>query len=531
MVLRNRGNGEFDEERLFLAPGLAPPRPIATATAGDFDGDGYVDLLCSGVFRNRALRDPIQNTPSAAPLVEVFLFRGDATGKFLTPGERVVSPALSLTLPMCVAAGDIDADGDLDLWLAQYKNPYESGQMPTPFHDANDGHPSYLLLNRGNGFFDDATEAAGLAAKRHRRSYAASFVDLDDDRDLDLVVTSDFAGTDIYLNDGMGHFTDETDALLKEAASFGMAHTFADYDLDGAIDFFVTGMASTTMRRLNQMGLVREDQPGHIELRSKMGYGNRMYLARGKDAFRQPEYKDTVARSGWSWGTTSFDFDSDGDMDVYVANGHVSGTTTKDYCTRYWCHDIFVGDSQANPVIANLFEETYDSVMDNNLSWDGYQKNHLFMNRAGSGFVNVAFLMNAALGDDSRSVISEDFNADGRPDLLITAAGRGWAHALHLLINRWPIQNNWIGVRLQIEKGGPSTIGAVIRVRSNSGVQLAHIVTGDSFRAQHAPIRHFGLGSDSAVDSVEIRWPDGTTVVMDNPAINTYHLVTPSTTQ
>jgi hypothetical protein len=153
------------------------------------------------------------------------------------------------------------------------------------------------------------------------------------------------------------------------------------------------------------------------------------------------------------------------------------------------------------------------------------------MNRAGSGFVNVAFLMNAALGDDSRSVISEDFNADGRPDLLITAAGRGWAHALHLLINRWPIQNNWIGVRLQIEKGGPSTIGAVIRVRSNSGVQLAHIVTGDSFRAQHAPIRHFGLGSDSAVDSVEIRWPDGTTVVMDNPAINTYHLVTPSTTQ
>jgi hypothetical protein len=66
--------------------------------------------------------------------------------------------------------------------------------------------------------FDDATEAAGLAPKRNRRTFATSFVDLDNDRDLDLVVTSDFADTDIYFNDGAGHFTDETDTCLKEKA-------------------------------------------------------------------------------------------------------------------------------------------------------------------------------------------------------------------------------------------------------------------------------------------------------------------------
>lgn len=522
IVLRNRGDGQFDEYPLFLAPGIPPPKNLYTATAADFDGDGNIDLLCTALYAT---------TPSSNPPMALILFRGDASGQFSTPGKHVTSPAVALKLPMCATAGDIDGDGDLDVWLAQYKNPYKSGQMPTPFYDANDGHPSYLLLNRGDGTFDDATEASGLAPKRYRRTFAASFVDLDNDNDLDLLVSSDFAGSDIYFNDGSGHFTDETDAALKESDNFGMGHTFGDYNQDGALDFYVLGMGSTTMRRLNQMGLIRKDRPEYLERRTQMGYGNRMYLAQGKHAFLQPEFRDNVARSGWSWGTTSFDFDSDGDTDVYVANGHVSGTTTKDYCTQFWCHDIYTGDSQSSLVLADFFDETYGSFMADKRSWDGHQKNHLFMNQSGNNFVNVAFLMNAALGDDARSVISDDFNGDGRPDLLVTTSQGKWERALHLYINRWPIQNNWVGVRLRIEKGGPSTIGAVIRVRSTSGEQFAHITTGDSFRAQHAPMKHFGLGSDTSVESIEIRWPDGTTEVIKDPSINTYHIVRSSTAQ
>ena len=530
LVMWNRGDGQFEDQTLFLAPGIAPPSPVWTAIVADFDRDGYVDLLCSGLYKNTPYPE------FSPPEKGVFLFRGDATGRFLTPGERVAAPSLSLFAPSSVTAGDIDGDGDLDIWLAQYKSPYQLGQMPTPFYDANDGFPSYLLLNRGDGIFDDVTESAGLATKRYRRTFAASFVDLDEDHDLDLLVSSDFAGTDIYFNDGTGHFTDETNAVLEESANFGMGHTFADYDQDGALDFYIIGMASTTMRRLNQMGLIRADRPEYLEMRSRMGYGNRMYLASGNRTFRQPEFRDSVARSGWSWGVTSFDFDSDGDMDVYIANGQNSGKTTKDYCTIFWCHDIYTGDSQTNPAVLKLFNETFTSPLTNNLSWDGYQKNHLFMNQSGKDFVNVSFLMNAALGDDARSVISDDFDGDGRPDLLVTSKHVDWENGrrrvydtLHLLINRWPFQNNWIGVRLQIEAGGPSTIGAVIRVRTGSGEQITHIVTGDSFRAQHAPMKHFGLGSDTAVDSIEIRWPDGTIEVIKDPAINKYHMVSSST--
>jgi hypothetical protein len=186
-------------------------------------------------------------------------------------------------------------------------------------------------------------------------------------------------------------------------------------------------------------------------------------------------------------------------------------------------------------VISDLFKTTYLSPEIRNYSWDGYQKNHLFMNQSAKDFVNVGFLMNVALGDDARSVISDDFNADGRPDLLVTSRHKNqttnqFFDRLHLFTNEWPIMNNWIGVRLQSGTGGPSSLGAVIRVHSESGEQLAHVVTGDSFRAQHASMKHFGIGKDTAVSAIEIQWPDGAETVLNNPEINTYHIIDYSST-
>src|SRR5437867_6237436 len=150
---------------------------------------------------------------------------------------------------MVLSCGDIDHDGDLDVFLGQYKVPYQGGQMPTPYYDANDGFPSFLLVNDGRGNFEERTAAAGLAAKRFRRTYSCSFADLDDDGDLDLLVVSDFAGTDVYYNDGQGHFTDVTKTVLDEAHTFGMAHAFGDFDHDGHADIFVIGMNSFSANR------------------------------------------------------------------------------------------------------------------------------------------------------------------------------------------------------------------------------------------------------------------------------------------
>ncbi|TFG93651.1 MAG: VCBS repeat-containing protein, partial [Myxococcales bacterium] len=298
-TLWNQGQGRFRH-----APLLEQPDAFAEAgVIADLDGDGHPDLLAA-----RARGD-------------LALYRGDGTGRFA--GEPLVTPRFEEPLrgPSALSVGDVDADGDLDVWLAQYQPAYRDGQMPTPFYDANDGHPSHLLLNDGSGSLQEATEPAGLAAKRFRRTYASSFVDLDEDGDLDLLVVSDYSGIDLHHNDGRGHFSDANDTLRADRHLFGMSSAFADFDLDGRLDFFVAGMASTTARRLEALGLGRSDRPDAQQMRMRMAFGNRMYLA-SDGGWREPEFREEVARTGWTWGTTAFDVDNDGDPDLFAANGH-----------------------------------------------------------------------------------------------------------------------------------------------------------------------------------------------------------------
>ncbi|MCS5702056.1 MAG: VCBS repeat-containing protein, partial [Acidobacteria bacterium] len=347
-VLWNRGPGQFE-----AAPFLQEDHAIADAAIlADFTGDGHLDFVAVDT--------------TLYPL----LFEGDAGGQFTKPAQRLAD--VQFKHPKVFTASDIDADGDLDLFIANYKNSYTDGQMASPYYDANDGYPAYLFRNDGNGVFRDITEAAGLGTKRFRRTYSSSFVDLDDDTDMDLIVISDFAGLDLYLNNGQGQFTDVTDTLGRDRHLFGMSHTFGDYDLDGNLDFYVAGMGSTTARRLEGMGLGPDDKPEHNDLRSAMGYGNRMFVRRG-DKFGVAAFNDQIAQSGWSWGTSSFDFDNDGDEDIFVANGHISGKSIQDYCTVFWRHDIYTDDSQDNVGRENMFDFVMSPLQDTAISWNGYE--------------------------------------------------------------------------------------------------------------------------------------------------------------
>ena len=481
----------------------------------DFTGDGQADYLGAGQGA-------------------LILYSADAKGRFSTPPRHVAADDIVFVNPSAFTAGDIDSDGDLDVWVGQYKPPFTRGQMPTPYYDANDGFPDYLFRNDGKGRFTDVTESAGLSKKRFRRTYSSSLIDLDDDQDLDLAVCSDFSGLDLYLNDGQGKFTDVTNTYLDHRHSFGMSLTFGDYNGDGKTDIFMTGMGSTTARRLDQLNLGREKFLSHQKMRMAMGYGNRMYLAVNQEVadagrverrFRQAPFNDQVARTGWSWGSSSFDFDNDGDRDIYVANGFISRGSVKDYCTHFWRQDIYTGNSKPDPAIVALHANAPKNM--GKMSWNGYEHNCLLMNEAGEGFLDVAFLMGAAFEFDSRCVISDDLDGDGRTDLVVYefSIDSGYPFEIHVLENRLAMDHHWIGVRLGEEKNGNSAMGATVVLRSAEGTQVAKILSGDSFLSQHALTAHFGLGAQTKVDSIEVTWSDGTRRKLVNPAIDQYYHV------
>ena len=321
---------------------------------------------------------------------------------------------------MVLTCGDLDQDGDLDVFVGRSRVP-TLGQVLRPYYyDANDGWPSYLLRNDGRANFADVTEAAGLGAKRWRRVYSASLADLNSDGHLDLMVVSDFAGLDLYQNDGNGRFSDMTRQWVAEPHSFGMAHALADFNADGRLDLLMIGMPSATVDRLEHLGLRRRHSAEDRLRRPAMSYGNRLYLGVADGRFEPMTLNASIARSGWSWGCGVADFDNDGFPDVYIANGLESKQSVRDYESEFWLHDIFVGEAIDDVTATSYFMDKFSRTRGQGWSYGGYEKNRLYLNQRGESFVEIGHLAGVALEQDSRNVVAEDLDGDGRVDLLVT---------------------------------------------------------------------------------------------------------------
>ena len=525
-------DGDWDEDivmsgvnQLFLNDGTAKFTPMEFITEGvfrgstdagvvaDFNGDGKLDFLTvakQGALTNRLVLYPGNG---AVPFTQEPLVAWDK--------GRILAPSV-------LTAGDIDQDGDLDVWLGQYKPPYQGGQLPTPFYDANDGYPAALLLNNSHGTFEEATSPRGLGDKRRRRTLAGSFADVDSDHDLDLVTINDYAGVDLYYNDGTGRFSDETGRLYNRHL-FGMGHCFADFDRDGALDFLAIGMSVPTVRRLEFMKLGRDDLLEATRKRVDMAYGNRVYVLRSGQ-WSQPSFADQLAETGWSWGTTAFDFDNNGAVDVYVANGHISGESGEDYESHIWTHDIYVGSSREDPQLLIYFDKPFSGINSGKTSSSGHQHNMLFMDVGTNEYLNVAFLMGVAHETDCRVVVSADLNQDGKLDLVLTEGEWfGGPHTgrnkLRVHVNQLDTGHHWIGAKLAATAPGLSPVGAKIWAKTDDRTYVAQIVTGDSYQSQHPNTVHFGLGKTARVKELIVRWPNGKVQSIENPPVDRYHRV------
>ena len=147
-----------------------------------------------------------------------------------------------------------------------------------------------------------------------------------------------------------------------------------------------------------------------------------MYIKQKNGRYVEEQFPDMdqITKTGWSWGSTTLDFDNDADPDLYITNGNMSKETAKDYCTTYWRHDVYTGNSISNDVLKEFFVDlTYD-IESNGISWNPFETNHLVMNLDGKNFIKIGYLLGVSMENDSRCVVSEDIDNDGMTDLIVS---------------------------------------------------------------------------------------------------------------
>jgi len=448
MLLRNNRNGTFTD--VTDKAGVANERWGFGVAVGDYDNDGWPDLYVANFGTNR-------------------LYHNNHDGTFTDVAEKTgVALGGWSTGPTW---GDYDRDGLLDLFVPGYvkydvDHPPGSPRSSVPAASCQyrgvavfcgprglSGETDHLFHNNGDGTFTDVSAKAGVSDPNGYYGLASVFVDLDDDGWQDLAVANDSVPSYLYRNRHNGTFEDVSymsgfavNGEGREQASMGLA--VGDYSRDGRVDLLVTTFSD------DYKTLFRND--GDMEF---------------SDVSAQAALLDpTIPFLGW--GTGFLDFDNDGMLDLFIANGHVFRKVEhQDWGTTY------------------------------------AQRPLLFRNIDGQRFQMVPATTDSGLADviPSRGAAFGDLFNDGHMDVVINNIDSPPT----LLRNTVKNGNHWITLKLV---GGPKSprdaIGTKVFLTEGGVHQRADVFSGGSYGSSSDQRVHFGLGSASSAQ-VEIHWPSG----------------------
>jgi len=493
---------------------------IETMGAGvalfDYDNDGRLDIF---LVNGAPLSDP---TPKGAipqktgPEYWNRLYHQKADGTFEDVTEKAGLQGAGYG--MGVAIGDYDNDGYEDIFVTGYGG-------------------NKLYHNNGDGTFTDVTEKAGVGGSGW--STSAAWIDLDGDGLLDLVVLRylkwdfgdvycgphkeglrDYCHPDIfqpvaplvYHNDGNGHFTEVSQkiGLSKPGKSLGIS--FADYDRDGHPDIFIANdsmeeflyhnRGDGTFEETGLMAGVAVD--GNGQTYAGMGtdfadYNNdglpdlivddlanqqyALYKNNGDGSFSYASFSTglaalTLKHSGW--GLRFVDYDNDGWKDLLIAQGHDLETIQINYPDLRYREPMFL----ARNTRTGFVDVSQESGEIFHQAWVG------------------------------RGLATGDIDNDGRIDAVVTT-NDGPAYVLR---NETPTHNHWLILKLVGHKSNRDAIGAEVKITTAKGIQLATVTTAGSYLSSSDKRVHFGLGTEPAVPTIEIRWPSGITQTLKNIA-------------
>lgn len=437
-LYRNRGDGTFED--VTDKAGVGGRGYGTAAVAADYDRDGWTDLYVVNVGAN-------------------VLYRNRRDGTFEDVTEKAGVGDLGTGIG--AAWADVDNDGWLDLFVANYltfdpdtKLFFNPDAYPGPL--AYRSEFNVLYRNLGNGSFADVSEQAGIRIPGHRAMSVCAF-DYELDGDSDFYVCNDSTANVLLVNDGRGHFTDQAtragvafNALGEPAGS--MTTAVGDGNGDLLPDLLV----------------------------SRLGYGS-FYVAGPSHVFTDRMMASGLGQltaSYIGWGNNWLDFDNDGDLDIFVANG------------------------DAHRLVG------WESLL---LENDGMGR---FTNarRKGGHFFDTRIR--------GRASVTLDFNNDGAMDLVVTAM----ADRAFLLENRGRT-GNWIRFSLEGTASNPHGWGAHVRLTAGGHAQFAEARCPSGFLGQSDPRLHFGLGKATRVERVEIRWPSGRKQELTDLTVNREYVI------
>ncbi|HET6408370.1 MAG TPA: VCBS repeat-containing protein, partial [Chthoniobacteraceae bacterium] len=280
-------------------------------------------------------------------------------------------------------------------------------------------------------------------------------------------------------------------------AALGMAHSIADFNRDGLLDFIMIGMNSAVADRLASARLKRPYEVPDAGKRDALAFGNRLFFGSADGRFVQRPLSAQVARTGWSWGSSAADFNNDGFPDLYIANGHATRASTHDYESEFWLHDVYVGTSRENSVTDTYFRQKLKTAVDSGHSYGGYERNRLFLNLAGTNFVEVAHLFGLSLPEDSRNVAAQDLDRDGRLDLIVTTFEQHpiARQTVRFYRNKLDDVGQSIVITLTNQLNTGAVASLVTTENDTTHTNAFTILPGESYRTQLPPRHQLGLGS------------------------------------
>ncbi|HEY3974421.1 MAG TPA: FG-GAP-like repeat-containing protein [Candidatus Sulfotelmatobacter sp.] len=501
-LYRNRGDGTFDD--ITESSGLGILENTSCALFADFTNHGHQDAV---IVR------------SSGPL----LFVNEGGGKF-----RQKADAFQFANPpqgafTGAAAADYDRDGWLDVYFCLYAYYQGAGQYryPSPYHDAENGPPNFLMRNNRDGTFRDATETSGLNQKNTRYSFCCGWSDYDGDGWPDLYVVNDFGRKNLYHNQGDGTFTDVSAGLDAEDVGAGMSVCWFDYDNDSAQDLYVGNMWTAAGERISRQQIFKKDSPREVRaLYRKHAMGNS--LLRNKFGSGGAAFGDTTTAAGvgmgrWAWSSDAVDFDHDGFPDIYIANGMVTGPAPSDSASRVsTCEDLdsffwrqVVSRSPDEARAAPEYEQGWNAInelirADN--TWSGSERNVFYANNRDGTFSDVSAAVGLDFVEDGRSFALADFDHDGRQEIFLKNRTAPQLRLLKNVIEELPPS---IAFRLQGTKSNRDGIGARVTIETGSGRQTRMLQAGSGFLSQHSKDIFFGLGDAKGPVRASIHWPSG----------------------